>query len=265
MRRNEHVAGQFFQRFEAVAQIRHRVWILAAGAELEAGARDGVEAVRVDHVQAAGAVARLPRPAQATGRVARRGMCRQLDGADVEMAAVARQTHVLHGRVLGQRMVLRIIRPHFARRQVQRRRRAGGHQRIAAPLQFGQAARMVDVAVRIEDQLHVLDAKTQGGDIGDDLGRRFRQAAVDQHVALRRRHQHGTEAFHAHIIGIAEDAERRLVRIPGGADVAARRRRRGWRLRECQAAMACQQCQCQRACKSEGHCNPYPCCQGGVC
>src|SRR5450830_1585871 len=68
MRRNEDVAGQLFQCLEAVAQICHRVRIFAAGAELEAGPRDGVEAIRVDHVQAAGAVARLPRPAQASGR-----------------------------------------------------------------------------------------------------------------------------------------------------------------------------------------------------
>jgi hypothetical protein len=69
-----------------------------------------------------------------------------------------------------------------------RRRR---DRRAAQPLDRGNAARVIEVRVRIEDQANVLGLEAQRADVRVDRRGRLRQCRVEQYVPLSGRHQHG--------------------------------------------------------------------------
>jgi hypothetical protein len=46
-------------------------------------------------------------------------------------------------------------------------------------LQFCDASGVIEVDVRIDDQLYVFDSKTQLADVRGNLSRRFREAAIN--------------------------------------------------------------------------------------
>lgn len=66
------------------------------------------------------------------------------------------------------------------------------HAGTAQSLQFRDAAGVIEVYVRVHDQLDVFDSKTETPDVGDDLRDGLRQVSVNQNVAAVGRDQDGT-------------------------------------------------------------------------
>src|SRR5690349_23138178 len=83
-------------------------------------------------------------------------------------------------------------------------------------LQLAQPTRVVGVRVRVEEDLHVLDAEAELRDAPDDERGGLRIAAVDQDVALRPGDQERCDAGRADVIEIAGNLER-LVRYRAGS------------------------------------------------
>ena len=71
MRCDEDVAGQAFQRIEAFFEVRQRGGVGLAVGKAKTVSGHRCQAVGVNHVDAAGGIAGLPRPTRASGRVPR--------------------------------------------------------------------------------------------------------------------------------------------------------------------------------------------------
>ncbi len=71
--------------------------------------------------------------------------------------------------------ILQRVRSELARR----------HGSAAQSVQLGDSARMIVVHVGVENELDVLDPKSERLDARDNLRRRLRQIAVDEHMPLR--------------------------------------------------------------------------------
>ena len=56
--------------------------------------------------------------------------------------------------------------------------------------------------------------KSERPDAGDDLRRRLRQIAIDEHMSLRRGNENGAQALHTDVVGVAVDPKRLLRDIP---------------------------------------------------
>jgi hypothetical protein len=100
----------------------------------------------------------------------------QLDG--VAVAHGADQRHRRHVRQPAAELRIALVR--LARFQHRLRGRAGDHRGAAQALQFGDAARMVEVFVRGQDEADVFDLEAELADVGGDLRGRLRGGAVDQ-------------------------------------------------------------------------------------
>ena len=218
-------------RFERGRNVRRLAF--ASVSKIAAGI--WVQAVRIHDVQATVAFARGPRPRRAAGRVTGRHVRRQGQRPHLDGLALAHHLDLGDFRDMhdGIGLVLRVIVAIRATLQPQGARGAGHYRGAAGPLQRGDAARMVPMRMRIEDDFHILDAKAQRLDAGDDQGRRLRQRAVEQDMALRTRHQHGGQTGRAHIPAIAIHVERLDGRIPFLAIITINRfiLHRGRRLR----------------------------------
>src|ERR1044072_3610505 len=124
-------------------------------AELVAWRRRGGDAVGVDEVQALARLARLPCPRRAAGCVARREYGGDTDVADFQRLAVPDDLDVLDRRVTVEFLpetVLRIIGGVLTALQGLGAARAGRHGGIGEPLQRGNAAGMIEMTVRVDDQ-----------------------------------------------------------------------------------------------------------------
>ncbi len=94
--------------------------------------------------------------------------------------------------------------------------RAREHTGAAEALQFSDPAGMIKVDVRIQNDLHILDPKSQRTNIRRDLLCRFRESPINQNVSGRRRDQNRTETMGTDIVGVGEDSKWRLFDVPLG-------------------------------------------------
>src|ERR1700689_5303273 len=73
---------------------------------------------------------------------------------------------------------------------------------------------MIEVHMRVYDQLHIFNAKTERLDVLDNLQRRFRKCTVNQHMPGGGNNKDGTEPVRSHVVGVAEHAKWFLGRVP---------------------------------------------------
>ncbi len=88
------------------------------------------------------------------------------------------------------------------------------HPRPRGALEGGDAAGVIEMGVRVQDQAHVRDVEAERADVLEDQRGRVGQAAVDEHVAVRRRDEDRRQAARPDVPGIAEDPEGLLRGIP---------------------------------------------------
>src|SRR5690606_26313123 len=114
---------------------------------------------------------------------------------------------------------LRIVA--FAPAALHRARRlcARGDARAAQALQLRDAARVVAMRVRVDDELDVVHAKAERTDALCDEGGGVGQRTVDEHMAVIGGDQDRAQTARADIVGVAEDAKRRLFLVPGLAPI----------------------------------------------
>ena len=200
---------------------------MRAAGELESGCRGRVEAVRVDHVQAPPRFAGRKGVARPAGRVTCRQARRHGEGTDVEDLAVFEGTGARPGRKREQDAVLGIVRAGLPLPQDGSGPLAGQHPGPAQPRKLRDAAGVIEVRVRHEDELHVLDPEAQRANALDNLRGRLGQVAVDEDMALAGGEERRAQAAHADVVGVPEDPERLLGLVEGRARLARRRRRVG--------------------------------------
>ncbi len=97
--------------------------------------------------------------------------------------AVAQNTDLFDAMDGGSLSVLRIGAAYPTCLQNARAPLAGYDVRATQTLQLRYPTRMIEMNVRIHDQLHIFNAKTQRLNIGDDLLCRFRECSVHQHMS----------------------------------------------------------------------------------
>lgn len=198
-------------------EIGERVRVARVVREAEAVLGDRGLTVRIDEVQAAGTLARAPRPRAAAGRMPAGGV--QCRGQRSQAYDLTRLEHIhVADRWHGQRdAVLRII---MVGQSVGDHRRARGTRddaRTARILDRRDATRVVVVRVRVEDDLDVGRAEAEGRDVLEDERGGVGETAVDEDMALLRCDQQRREAVSADVVRVAEQAQRCLRRVPLGA------------------------------------------------
>ena len=72
---------------------------------------------------------------------------------------------------------------------------AGNNLGARQLLQLRNPTRVIEVDMRIDDQFHILDSKTQLANVHRNLAGRFREAAIDQHVARAGCNQNRAQAM----------------------------------------------------------------------
>jgi hypothetical protein len=101
------------------------------------------------------------------------------------------------------------------------------------------AAGMIIVTVRIDDQAHVFCLEAKLLDVTVDQFRRLREAAVEQNMATRRRDQHGRQPGCADVKRVSKKTDRiarGVPRIAGWADFRRIRAECPWNLSNRQQA-----------------------------
>src|SRR5215472_10855184 len=110
-------------------------------------------------------------------------MSRDRGCADAKACAVAKRAHVLHGYDSADSSRLGIVARYAAFFEHLGAPWAGDNPRPASALQFCDSASMVEVDVRVHDQLHVFEAEAEGFYVGRDLSCRLRQVAIDENMS----------------------------------------------------------------------------------
>lgn len=190
--------------------------------EAKAIGGDGREAIGVNQVEAAARFAGFPGPTGAAGSMARSEMSGELERSDAEDFAVVKRFDVGDGRDTANDAVLWIVGGDAAFFQNGSTPFTGGDAGAAQTLQLGDASGMIEVNVRIDDELHVFDAKAESAKVGDNMRDGFGKVGVEEHMTGIRGDENGGETVRADVISVAEDAEWHLRRIPFGAAGAGR-------------------------------------------
>jgi hypothetical protein len=190
--------------------------------EQESVGGDWREAVGINDIEAAVAFARHPSPTRSAGRMTWCEMSRQLELADSEGFTIVKRFDIGDRRDSGDDSVLRVIGRNSAFLQNRGTPSTGNDTRAALALQFGNASSVIEVNVRIDDQLYILDTKAERADVGDNLRGGFRQCGVDKNVTGGGSDEEGAQAVRAYVVGVAVQAKGRLRGIPGRAFRARR-------------------------------------------
>ena len=103
--------------------------------------------------------------------------------ADTKGISVGEFVHILNWRDRRQRPKLRVTSSYAALTQDGCTPLAGDDACAAQPLQFRNPTGVVEMHMRIQDELHIFDTKTKRFDVGGDLRRRLRQSSVNQDVS----------------------------------------------------------------------------------
>ena len=163
------------------------------------------------------ALAFAPGPAGATGRVPGREMGGDGQRANLQRFSIVDGADIGYRRIVvacGAESELRIV---FHRTATFERALAGGagrHLGLADPNQRRNAAGMIVVSVRIENQLDVLEAEASRLDVLRDQRRRLRQSAVDEDVTLGRGDEDRPQVGRADEPGVAVDVKGRARPVP---------------------------------------------------
>ena len=154
--------------------------------------------------------------------MSRRQVCRDRDLAHPKGFAVPQFPHMLDWSNPGQYAVLWIRPSHAAFLHHRCAPLTGIHLGAADALQFGNSACVIEMHMRIQNELHIFNAKPQRPYIRYYQLRRLRQTSIDQDVPGFGRDQDRTQPVRAYVVGIAADAKRRLRPVPFRAILASR-------------------------------------------
>src|SRR5260370_143494 len=173
MRRDENVAWSPVEKRKASLEVTHCMRIFLPASEQEAISRYRRQAIGINQVQTAAVFAGAPSPACASWRVARRQMRRDGDGPGLQGFAIPESLHLLDSGAGNDAAELRIVARHCACFHGVRGPLARRYASAAKLLQFGNTAAVIEVDVRVDDELDILHAKTKRMDIGNDLRHRL--------------------------------------------------------------------------------------------
>ena len=221
MRRDEDVAGCALEKRKASLEVVG-MRICFSASEQEAIGRYGCQAIGINEVQTAAVFARAPSPARATRRVTRCEMRGDGNCAGAQVLTIFDGLHSCDSGDGSEGAKLRVVVRHGAFVHDVRGPLACGNTGPAEPLQFGNAARVIEMGVRVYDELDVFDAKSQRADVGNDQRRRLGQRAVDEDMASLGGDQDGAQTMSADVVGIAVDPEWLMRFVPGGTIGAGR-------------------------------------------
>ena len=157
-----------------------------------------------------------PRPRGAAGRVAGRAIHRHRNRTHSYHVAGRHDLNVRDGRHRQRHCMLRIV---VARRASHEDTCTGfTHEdaRARRLLQCRNAARVVEMSVRIENDLHVGRSEAQRLNIRQNQGRRVWQSAVDQNMAIGRRDEDRGEAVRTDVVGVSVQVNGSVGRVPLG-------------------------------------------------
>ena len=192
--------------------------VLPTATEQEAVLGDGAQAVSIDEAQAAIFLASASGPTGATGRVAGRVVGGHSKRADFENGPV------FEGPDFGFDLrrgddgpELRVVAGNHAFHHGIGRPGTGRHTGTTEALEFGEAAAVVEMNVGVQDELDILDTKTERPDVFHDTGDRFGQRGVDQDMALGGSDQNRTKAVGPHVECVAEESKAGLGDVPSWA------------------------------------------------
>ena len=221
MRRNEDVAGCAFEKRKTSLEVVG-MRICFSASEQEAIGRYGCQAIGINEVQTAAVFARAPGPARATRRVTR---CEMRGDGNCAGTQVLTIVDGLYSRDSGdgsEGAKLRVVARDRTFVHDVRGPLACGNTGPAEPLQFGNAAGVIEMGVRVYDELDVFDAKSQRADVGNDQRRRLGQRAVDEDMASVGGDQDRAQAMSADVVGIAVNPEWLVQFVPGDTIGAGR-------------------------------------------
>src|SRR5258708_3616660 len=190
--------------------------------EQEAIGRYGCQAIGINEVQTVAVFARAPGPARATRRVTGCEMCGDGNCAGAQVLTIFDGLYSRDSGDGSEGAKLRVVARHRTFVHDVRGPLACGNTGPAEPLQCGHSAGVIEMGVRVYDELDVFDAKSQRADVGNDQRRRLGQRAVDEDMASLGGDQDGAQALSADVVGIAVDPEWLVRFVPGGTIGAGR-------------------------------------------
>ena len=160
---------------------------------------------------------RSPAPRRRPGRVPGREVSRDCERPDLDHFTVLYDLNVLDRRELvrfAAESVLRVVLGVLAGLERPGCGRARRHPGAAGALQRGDAARVIVVAVRVQDVADVFGLEPERADVAVDDRGGLRERTVEQDVSVGRRDQYGGQTFRADVVGVAEDLAAWLVLVP---------------------------------------------------
>ena len=195
-------------RLDALPEHREQARPRCVTREPEAVVRHGVEAVRIDDVQASARFAGLPAPRRAAGCMAGREVRRDRQRTDAQDLTVGNHSHRCDRSksVRFTKRDLRIVGRRKARFERPRARRTRGDDGATGALECRDTADVVVVCMRRHNQPDVFGAEPELADIRVDERNGLRQRGIEQNQTLVRRDQHCRQARNAHVEGVAERA-----------------------------------------------------------
>ena len=183
------------------------------------------DAVGIHDLLAIGSFATAPAETGAARRMTGCGMHLHRQRTHAHHAVVGDAAGIGDGRERLQFQVLRIVAHALAAAQDGQGGGTRQHPRAAQLLQLRDAAGVVEMLMRVEDDAHVAQPVAAGLDAArDPVGGLF-GGTIDQDMALGRRDQDGGDPATAHVPGIAEDMARCGRLVPVGFVLARYRRR----------------------------------------
>src|SRR5688500_3846051 len=181
MRREQQVARRLPQKRDALLEVGDGPRVGRAAAEFERVGRYGRHAVRVNDIHAVRAVAGPPGPARPAWRMAAGEVPLNGERSDAQDLTIGNHTDVWNAVDGPYESVLRIVRPGLAAPEDRCARWRRRYLRSAQPLQPADAAGVVVMDVRVDDQLHVLDPEAERADVVRNHRRGLRHRAIDEH------------------------------------------------------------------------------------
>src|SRR5690606_21354764 len=225
MRGDQNIAAEAVEHRKGALEVLNCVRVGVVAAEVEPVGRDGSLTVAVDQVHAPVLFASAPGPGGAPRRVPRSEVRSYCNGTDAQHLAVLDRAHLRYRIDREERAVLGIIRTGVAGLQHGRAPGAGGYLGAGRLLQGGDAARVIIVDVRVQDQTYVAQIESQGVNVFRNRSGGFGEPAVDEYVSFVGSNEDSPQSLRSHPVAVAEDPDRLVWPIPFDAGVASGCRR----------------------------------------
>ena len=213
MRSDENVARCGLEKFEALLKAVDHA---SMSGELVAGSRNCSQTIGVYHLVTKLPFARLPGPTRAARRMPGRQVRSENRPAELERLASVQFGDIPDACNRRDHAILRIVTSHAAVPHHRGTPSAGIHPRTTQTLQVRDPACVVEVDMRVDDDFDILNLKTEGTNVGNNLCGGLGQSAVNENVSCFRRDENRAQPMWADIIRVPKNGEWRLRTIPLG-------------------------------------------------